>query len=514
MLTQPWGVGITTATPLQRAICRLLSGVEIGDLAYDPDVIEAFGGVVPQLETPPKVSLILSGIRTGKSTMVALAAVYYSQAIVIPDWVRPGDEIRIPIVSTEVDTARATFSHVVETIMNSERLRELLATDEKGKTIEPKADSLWLRNPSGKDIEVKVTALSRAGSTLTARWFAAMIGDEAPRLGSEVDYIRNFDEAMRAARGRILPGGGIMLGGSPHARIGPVYDMFRKHFGKPDANCVVVRARAPKLNPIYWTPERCEELRAMDPIAHQTDVEADFKDPESALGDSASIEAAMRVVTGDIQYVPGHHYVATMDPATRVNTWTFTIVECSGHAGVSPRYRVALNKQWVPKPGRTLSPDAVLGEIAQDCKRYGLTDCYTDIASADFAIDLAAQKGLALNVETGVDLLELGRELMALIRRGLFELPNDNHVREDLQGVSTRTSSNGNVSIILPKTAGGRHCDYFPSLCLAVKNLPEPPDEKIEVTMQQKDLERELADFASRNDDTDGARASRRASGW
>jgi hypothetical protein len=399
--------------------------------------------------------------------------------------------------------------------MSSERLRGLLATDDKGKTIEPKADSLLLRNPCGKDIEVKVTALSRAGSTLTARWFAGMIADEAPRLGSEVDYIRNFDEAMRAARGRVLPGGGIMLGGSPHARIGPVYDMFKKHFGKPSASVVIMRARAPKLNPIYWTPERCAELKAIDPIAHQTDVEADFKDPESALGDSASIEAAMRESVGDVEPVPGHFYVATMDPATRVNTWTFTIVECVGWEGLALKFRVALRKQWVPAPGRTLSPDAVLGEVAQDCRRYGLSDCYTDIASADFAIDLAAQKGLTLNVETGVDMLELGRELMALIRRGLFELPNDNSMREDLQSVRTRTSTNGNVSIVLPKSSGGRHCDFFPSLCLAVKNLPDPPLVTVEVSMQERDLNRELEDFRRRNEDNgDFEQAARGASGF
>jgi hypothetical protein len=515
MFVSEWGSRIDTASYCQLALCRMLQGKPVDDLAdADARVLEMFGGALPVLSGPPSVALIISGIRTAKSTLIADTAIAITQTIELPDWIRPSDEIRIPIVSTDVDTARATFTHVVETIMSSPRLIGLLAQDEKGNPIEPKADSVLLRHPSGRSIEIKVVALSRAGSTLTARWFAGAIFDEAPRMGGEVDYVRSFDEAFRACRGRVLPGGTIMLSGSPHARIGPIYELFRKHFGKPSQGFVVAKAKGPWLNPIYWTPERCAELKETDAIAHQTDVEADFKDPESALGDSASIEAAMRESVGDIPYVPGHRYVATMDPATRVNTWTFTITECVGWEGLALKYRVALRKQWVPSPGRTLSPDAVLGEVARDCRSYGLDECFTDIASADFAIDLAAQKGLTLNVETGVDLLELGRELMALIRRGLLELPNDNHVREDLQSVRTRTSTSGNVTILLPRSSGGRHCDYFPSLCLAVKNLPEPPDVKVEVTMQQKDLDRELADFASRHDDTDGARAARRATGW
>lgn len=498
----------------QRAVCRVMQGKPIGSVADDPLVLATFDGVIPELDGPPFVLMNLSGVRTAKSTTISIAAVTIAREIDVPDFIRQGDEIRIPIVSTDVDTAKATFAHVVGTIQSSPRLRALLATDERGNPIEPKSDSLLIRNKGGRDIEIKVVALSRAGSTLTARWFASAIFDEAPRMGGEVDFVRSFDEAYRSCLGRVIDGGTIFLCGSPHARIGPIYDLFRKHRGKPTRRFVVAKAKAYWLNPVFWTPERCAEYRAEDPIGHQTDVEAEFRDPESALGDSASIEAAMRDGTGDVPYIEGHHYVATMDPATRVNAWTFTVVECIGHSGVSLKYRVALRKQWVPGPGRTLSPDAVFAEVARDCRSYKLTACHSDIAGSDFAVELAAQHGLDLIIETGVDLLELGRELMVLIKRSLFELPNDNAMREDLQSVRTRTSSNGGVSILLPKSSGGRHCDYFPSLCLAVKNLPEPPDEKEETTMQQRDLERELADFASRNDDTDGASAARRASGW
>jgi hypothetical protein len=520
LFTAEWGSRIDTATNCQLAICRLLEGRPIGELWLDEKVRLMLGETLPELDgMRPKVAMVLSGIRTAKSTMIGDTAIHVTQTIELPEWVRPSDEVRIPIVSTDVDTAKATFSHVAETILSSPRLTALLSVDDKGKTIEPKTDSLLLRHPSGRDIEVKVVALSRAGSTLTARWFASAIFDEAPRMGGEVDYVRSFDEAFRACRGRILPGGVIMLGGSPHARIGPVYDLFRKHFGKPKKGFVVVKARAPWLNPVYWTPERCAELKEDDPIAHQTDVECEFKDPESSLGDSASIEGAMRAEPGDIAPVRLRHYVATMDPATRVNAWTFGIVENIGLKGANLAYRVAFNCQWVPEPGRTLSPDTVLGEVADKCRLYGITEVFTDIASADAITDIAATKNvhpkatkserdtaepftpLGINVETSVDLLELGRDLMTLIRRGLFELPCDGRMREDLQSVRTRTSTNGNVSILLPKSAGGRHCDYFPMLCLAVKNPPEPPDIETHKTLDQEDLERELEECRKRNED-------------
>lgn len=514
--TAEWGAQIRDATPCQRANCRILDGLAIDDLIeLDPHALDMFGGVrPPAIGIPPAVAMLLSGIRTAKSTTIALAAAQKTQTIQLPDWIRASDLVRIPIVSTSEDTAGPTFTHVRDTIMNSPRLSRLLACDEKGKPLQPKTDSILLRHPSGKNIEIKVVALSRAGSTMTARWFASAIFDEAPRMGGEVDYVRSFDEAFRACRGRVLPGGTIMLAGSPHARIGPVYDLFRKHFGKPTQRFVVSKAKGPWLNPTYWTPEKCAEIKADDPTAHQTDVEGDFKDPESALGDSESIEKAMRPMAGHVSYVEGHHYVAAMDPATRVNTWTLVILECHGHEGVVPKYRIAWSDQWTPEPGKTLSPSFVFTEARAAMKLYGLSECYSDIAGTDFAIELARQHGIDLLIDGNPDKLELGRQMMALIKRGLLELPLDERMREDLQSVRTRTSTAGNVQIHMPKSAGGRHCDYFPSLCLAVKNLPEPPDEKEETTMQQRDLEREIADFASRNDDTDGARASRKASGW
>lgn len=512
MFTAEWGSQIDTATNCQRAICRLLGGQPIGDLADDPQVIEMFGGTVPVLAGRPKVVMVLGGIRTCKSTIIADTAVEVSQNIEIPLWVRPSDQVRIPVVSTDKDTAEATFGHVRDTIMSSERLRSYLATDDRGKTKEPKTDSLLLRHPSGREIEVKVVALSRAGSTLTARWFASCIFDEAPRMGSDTDFVRSFNESFRASRGRILPGGIIMLGGSPHARVGPIYDLFKKHFRKPTQRFVVTKAQASWLNPVYWTPERCQEQLEEDPIVHQTDVLCDFKDPEQALGDSASIEAAMRETEADVPPVRGHHYVATMDPATRINTWTLTIVECHGHRGVSPMFRVAACRQWVPKPGTTLSPTAVFGECAELMRKYGLDEAYSDITGTDFAIELAAQSGIALHVSNNIDLLELGRQLFSLIKRNLFELANDNGMREDLQSVRTRTSSSGNVTPYLPKASGGRHCDYFPPLCLAVSHLPEPPDSEEELTWEDKDLQRELAECERRNNSEVDLETE--ASGW
>jgi hypothetical protein len=513
MLTAEWGAQIYDATPCQRANCRALDGLPMADLvALDEHVLELFGGELPPDDgVPPKVAMILSGIRTAKSTTISNTAIARTQTIVLPDWVRASDEVRIPIVSTTEDTAGPTFTHVRDTVLNSPKLSKLLAVDERGNPIKPKSDSILLRHPSGrKNIEIKVVALSRAGSTLTARWFASAIFDEAPRMGGEVDYVRSFDEAFRACRGRVLPGGTIMLAGSPHARLGPIYDLFRKHFGKPNRRFIVSKGKGPWLNPTYWTPEHCEEIKADDPIAHQTDVEGDFKDPESALGDSESIEKAMRKEPGNVERVKGNHYVAAMDPATRINTWTMVIVECTGHEGVNPTYRVAFSDQWTPEPGRTLSPSWVFSQVAEHMKRYGLTECYSDIAGTDFAIELAAQHGIDLILETNPDKLELGRALMGLIKRGLFELPLDEKMREDLQTVRTRTSTNGNTSLLMPKTAGGRHCDYFPSLCLAVKNLPEPPDTD---EQPQSDLERELAEFQRRSESDPAEEAARSIAG-
>lgn len=463
------GFGLKTASKLQRAIFRVSSGEPIGKLWKDPVVQRAFGGTMPPVGVLPLIMLLTAAIWSGKSQWAAGRVFWASQTVDLTG-IGPGDDIRIPLVSTEKDTAGAVFKHLAETVQARPTLRAKLL----GKVYD---DSLTLQHPSGKPIEVKVTALSRYASTLVGRRLAEVVFDEGPRMVGEHDGVRNLTEALRAVRGRILPGGMITIPGSPWAPFGPVYDLVQEHFGKPSSDVCVVRGCGPDMNPVRWTPERVEEMRRTDPRAYRTDVLGEFADSEDAMFSSLEVEAATRKEPLVLPPKAGQFYVAAMDPATRGNAWTLMVIGCTGEdESGKPRYTVVLAKQWQGSKSAPLRPTAVLQEIADTLKPYGCDTIYTDQHQVDTLTDIGASLGLYLNEHAfnRENRFEMAERVRILISEKRLELPPDPQVRRDLVATVRKVTQNG-VTLELPNTGDGRHADYVPTLCLGLQHAPPPP---------------------------------------
>ena len=482
--------GLTTATPLQRALFRVSGGEELGKLWDNPVVRAAFGHVMPPPGVIPKVMCLTAGIWSGKSKWAAGRVLFASQTVDLSKTVA-GDEIRIPIVSTEKDTAGAVFTHLVENLQQKPALRPLMLGN-------PTKDAVWLKHPTGRAIEVKVTALSRYASTMVGRRLAEVVYDEAPRMVGEADGVKNLTEAIRAVRGRILPGGMITLPGSPWAPYGPVYDLVQEHFGKPSEDVCVVRGAGPDMNPIIWTPEKVAYVQRTDPRAYRTDVLGEFADSEDAMFASLEVEAAMRKSPRVLPPKPRHYYSAAMDPATRGNAWTLMVLECSGDDDAGrPRYSVAMATQWKGSKSKPLKATAVLAEAADMLRPYGVDTIVTDQHQVDTLSEIADGLGLmlvehAFNRENRFEMAERAR-IMISERR--LELPPDPQVRRDLVATVRKVTQNG-VTLHLPNTGDGRHADYVPTLCLVLEHAPPGPDEQ--VIGEEADAERAEAAYRAR----------------
>jgi hypothetical protein len=469
LMTSAAGFGLEKATLVQRAVFRVSAGDDVGDLWAHGVVRDAFGGQRPPKGVIPRVMALTAAIRSAKSKWAA-GRVFYGSQVVDLAKTSPGDEIRIPIVSTEKDTAGAVFTHLVENLEEKPALREVMI----GK---PTADAVWLRHPSGKAIEVKVTALSRYASTLVGRWLAGCVFDEAPRMVGEKDGVRNLEESIRAVRGRVLPGGQIMLPGSPWAPFGPIYDLVDEHFGKPSADVCIVRGKGPDMNPEYWTPEQVDYVRRTDPRAYRTDCLGEFADSEDAMFASLEVERAMRAGPLVLPPVPGFNYCAAMDPATRGNAWTLMVIGCVGEdESGRPKYSVVLARQWKGSKSKPLKATNVLAEAADILRPYGIDSIVTDQHQVDTLSEIGEELGLMLiehrfNRENRFEMAERVRMMISEER---LELPPDPQVRRDLVATVRKITQNG-VTLELPNTGDGRHADYVPTLCLGLEHAPPPP---------------------------------------
>lgn len=456
LLTGERGFGLTTATPLQRAICRLVDGVPLGDLADHPHVVESIGDTTAIDGIRPRKVVLVAGIRTFKSLLASCVAFYASQTVDVAH-LGEGEIPRFSVVSIKKDLGDVIFNHLVGNVMARPGLRERMVG-------EPSGGSAMFLHPSGRLFEVKVVAGARAGASLVARWSGGGAFDEAPRMVGNESGVINLDDARDAIDGRLLPGAQTFEIGSPWAPYGPVYDTVMAHEGKPTEDVLVIRAQAHWLNPYWWTKARRDALERSNPVAYQTDVLAQFADAQETMLPSEAVRACMRSGPLRRPREAGHGYVAAMDPATRSNAWTLVIAD-----RFEDKKRIVYAKQWQGTPVKPLSPKAVLGEVATICHSYGIDWAYTDQWSADAIVDLGHDQGLSLIIEpwNAANKFNAFQGLRANILDGRIELPPDNEVTKDLGAVKKVVTASG-VTIHLPKTGDGRHADYAPAIARAL----------------------------------------------
>lgn len=465
ILEHPDGYGLAALSPLQRIICRVIEGAPLAELAGHDAVKQYVGETAEIPASQPAEVVVMSGIRTGKTMIAAGRAVRMALTCDVRRLVA-GEIPRVSLVSLAKDQARVAFSLILGLVRGSSRLGPLLVG-------EPTADSVSLRHPSGRVVEIKIVAGSKAGGTLVARWSAGCVFDEAPRMAGQDDGVVNLDDARTAVIARLLPGAQILYIGSPWAPRGPVYEMVSRHWRHPSRRLVVIKAPAHEMNPVTWTPRKVAEVRAQSPEAARTDIDAEFLAPSSLMFDPAMLRGLVRAGPVELPPMPGFSYEAAMDPATRSNRWTLVVSTLDEGKRI-----VCLARDWKPDPGSILSPRQVLSEIAEVLRPYGVDTVLTDQYSADALRELAHAEGIDLFIvaRTAALNVDLYTGLQLRAQQGQLELPDHRQLLEDLSGVTRRVTQTG-VSIVLRSTADGGHCDYAAAMSLALyREIAEPVD--------------------------------------
>lgn len=469
LLVHPEGFGLTGASIPQRAICRVMTGVPLGEYATHPDVVSMLGGqaAVNAYEAnpvAPDMCVLGAAVRCAKSTIAgakALRNAYLGDCSGLP----PGEIPRVPIVSVDLDKAKETFDKIINALKNSPRLRSLMVKEPADGAI-----AVLVRNKSGRSVEIKMAAGAKAGRTLVSRWLLGIIFDEAPRMQGQEDGVINLPDAISAVAARMRTGAQIDLVGSLWAPKGKVFELVTERLGRPGRDVIVMVANGPQLRPDLYTPEYCERIRKVDDTAYETDVMSRFADPDTALLASVDITAATQPYER-LGWAPGQNYVAIIDPATRGNGWTLEVY------GTNPRggYDLCLAREWIGSRAKPLKGSLVLPEVGEEIGAYELAEVWTDQAGYDHLVDIAEL------VKVPFDLRLANRDddvavkkLPMLLTEKRLTLPNIPQVRKDLIALRKRPKISGGSQPILPKTADGRHCDFGAAALLAMQLLPEP----------------------------------------
>jgi hypothetical protein len=370
---------------------------------------------------------------------------------------------RVPIVAPHVDLANVTLNLLTGAVAASPVLRKLVI----GKITK---DTITLRRPDRRVVEIVVVAASQGGMTLRGRWFPGFGFDEVAQFGSaSTGDAVNVEELLRAAETRLVPGGQGWMISSPYGPQGLLYELYKAHFGKP-GRVLVIHAPTRALNPVSVSAEMVEAIRLEDPDAAAREYDAAWVDADGAFLDGASIDHAIRTARLEIPPAPSGRYVAAWDAGTRGNAWTLIIARNVEGSGITPRIEVAVAREWVGSKSTPLKPDEVIAEIGPVVRAYGVREVMSDSWSADALGAIARGHGLMVREWRGATradrIHEMYRKVSVLLSQGRINLPPHPVLRNDLKLVRRKATANG-VRIELPKTPDGRHADFAPALVLA-----------------------------------------------
>lgn len=445
------------------------------------------------------VALIVAGIRSGKTRFCgALRLLHLALTTPIGDDIADGERVVCSFTAPLARQARAGWRYARGLALKNPGIRKHV--------VKATAERFVIASPFDptKEISFECFAASAGGDTLRSCWHLGGYVDEAAFYGGE-DNAVNGKEIYDALTGRIYKGGQLIIGTSPWAEEGFVYELFKANFERPESAIV---AQAPtdvlRSNP-YVLDLMARKRREYERRGELDLWEREFCAKFLSLGgtrmyDEDTLKQCGRVPRGDLK--PGDVVAAGADLGL-----------VSDHAALVParrrgdRYAPLNVVEKSPTPGEPLKPSVVCGEFVAELVRCGasrvMADGYyrealrealrpakgsTAEAALIFALKatggpagaaLAAQleradvpgaertvPGLRLN-EAPSDPSIAHTRTRELMKEGKVDLIDDERLLHQLTLVKRKPGRPGRLVIEMPRGSHG-HCDVAAAFALAI----------------------------------------------
>ena len=184
------------------------------------------------------------------------------------------------------------------------------------------------------------------------------------------------------------------------------------------------------------------------------------------------------------------YYVAAMDPATRNDSWSFTIFHRDQHG----RLIQDLLRVWKPnkKAGISLNPAAIMSDISELCEAWGIKMIFSDQWSHDALRVIANQFKLSI-VEVpfaGTKKAKMWTTFLQLLRQGHLRLLDIPEQYQELVMLQKKMTANNSFQVSAPPN---RHDDMATVCAIAVQQIldmaPRFATVKKDQTLFQEGLE-------------------------
>ena len=431
-------------------------------LPLTPEQLEIYRQCTGRTEPPKDVqkeAWLICGRRGGKSFHLALIAVYLACFFNYKKHLAPGERGTIMVIASDKKQARVIMGYIGGLLENTPMLDRLI--DKR------LAEAFHLSNRIS--IEVQTASFRRVrGYTVVAA-----LCDEIAFWRSEDSTNPDFEilDAIRPAMATI-PNAMLLCASSPYARRGALWDAYTRMYGKDDAPALVWKASTLTMNPTV--PVRViDEARERDPAHASAEYDAEFRTDIEAFITREAVTACVEAGVYERKPERRNRYHAFVDPSGgSADSMTLAI----GHKETDTAILDLVRERKPP-----FSPEAVVEEFADICRKYRVTKVHGDRYAGEWPREQFRKRGV--NYEcSGETKSQLYLATLPLINSGACDLLDSDRLITQLASLERKVTRGGRDTI---DHRPGAHDDLANAaagaLVLAMTKSARPANRKIDV---------------------------------
>ena len=303
---------------------------------------------------PPKTAAqeawAICGRRAGKTRVMATVAAFLA---VFRDWrpcLAPGEVATVMVLAKDRKQARVAMRYLRSLFIDHPKLAPLVERETE--------ELLELANR----VVVEVTTASFR--SVRGYTVCALIADELAFWIDDEGSSNPAAEVIDALRPAMLtmPGALLMVATSPYAKRGPVWDTYRRYYGKSDP---VLVWKAPTRRMNSQVPQKAiDAAYEKDPAAAAAEYGAEFRSDLESFIAREVVESVTVSNRHELPPAPGRRYVAFCDPSGgSSDAMTLAISHAEGKTVVL----VVIRERRPP-----FSPDNVVKEFSSVMRAYDI----------------------------------------------------------------------------------------------------------------------------------------------
>jgi hypothetical protein len=232
---------------------------------------------------PPKKQVrelwVCAGRRTGKNSIASAIAASAAAFRNYADQTRPGELATIMCMAGDRVQARIALGYIRGYFEQVPMLKALVTRQTQ--------DGLELSTGAS------IVVIPNDFRTVRGRSLALAVLDEVGFWFGETSTSPDTETYAALVPALATISGSMVVGiSSPHRRSGLLYDKWKESFGRPDPDCLVIRAPTLTLNPSL-DPTIIERDMARDPARARSEWYAEWRDDLSSYVPRELIEAAV-----------------------------------------------------------------------------------------------------------------------------------------------------------------------------------------------------------------------------